>query len=732
MSLYNLIKKLFPLKGKKALHGFYLKNNLLNSITRIFRPNHISSDDLIKLWQLAESGTVDANKIYQRLSKLRRVNPTNYAFSALGIFRLNKVTTAYEIMEKGIMTFPKDESIRLYYLHVCSSRNDYARYAEFITKQPGADQGSEITLSDFYKKAISSGEMIGFIVNFSEIKRHCDAVDFALLKEFFLVALSQKPISLQNAKNILFLGRYLDIENEFYLMVYDRLKQSFQNLNENSQKSVYILKIIASLTLPSVPDHKAINSFIEACKQLAADPITLTEPINDILIDWAPWQYLFSLPAIAHPATYHRAIAAFEQFAFATWPGLNYISAHVTEKRQVQLQRNQKIRIGFAVHDSMPMMSGLLRKLDSTIFHTVFLRPGEAGSSKTAQDWIGSADEVVEYSPVDALSAIKTISSQNLDIIISGPSIVAIFFPMLARLAPLQMVLLEPNWTNGVTNADYYISWRPAEPVPSRDFYKTAVSYLEHPPYWIEKPRVNTNRNFSTKARNEIRKKLLNCTPEDHIYLCPNTPPKINPLMDDMFAKLLKADPDAKIVILRKDLLLCKTLRMRLQKKLMQDFNRCIFLPTLTKKDAHALLMSVDCCLDSFPQCGMSSSFDAILLGVPVITLPFNIPFGRWTAAIYDYIGVSGLTAQDQNEYIQLALRVANDVEWREQKAREIKEKASLYVESTVAFEEFQKFIIHAWERKLRDFSPANWIHGEWQESKTTPPLTESTGEAVH
>ena len=111
----------------------------------------------------------------------------------------------------------------------------------------------------------------------------------------------------------------------------------------------------------------------------------------------------------------------------------------------------------------------------------------------------------------------------------------------------------------------------------------------------------------------------------------------------------------------------------------------------------------------------MSSSFDAAIRGVPIVTLPTAQPFGRWTAAIYDCIGVSGLTARDQDEYVQIALRLAHDPAWRDRLGDELRRKAGLFVESTASTRAFAAFISDAWKRHLAGLPPADWIDDRWQ-----------------
>jgi predicted O-linked N-acetylglucosamine transferase (SPINDLY family) len=484
---------------------------------------------------------------------------------------------------------------------------------------------------------------------------------------------------------------------------------------QEGDKATHLLALTRKLTLP-ISSHRSsdldalVKEFTINAREVASTTMALTEPLADFSRDWAPWQGLFCL---AQPRGYRHAMLAFEKLAFSLWPKLNHTAPHTRDAIAPGGTSQQKIRIGFTVLDAMPMMSGLMERLDKTLFETIFLRPGKAATSKTARDWVARAGKTVEYSDTDAYSAIQTIADEKLDILISGPSVPQIFFPLMARLAHLQIVLLEPNWPDGITNSDYYISWGSAEPQRYREFYKTPVSLLQHPPYWIE--NLPYGKTLAKHAGEEVRQRLLGLGPEDRFYICPNTPPKIHPDMDELLYKILDLDPGAFVVLLRGDHASARPVKARLRERLGSHYRRVIFLNTLRREDAHALILSADCYLDSYPICGMSSSFDGLMLGVPIVTLPADIPFGKWTAAIYEYIGVSGLTARDTNEYIRIAMTLANDKGWRETKSAEILHKAHRYVESTASFDEFQHFLIQAWHRKQAGLPPASWVAGEWQ-----------------
>ncbi|MEF3365388.1 hypothetical protein V3H18_02450 [Methylocystis sp. 9N] len=675
------------------------------------------------LWQLADKMdrygfASESREIRQTLIDRPRLTALDAFFAAAAALRLSGVSVALEILEDAQRKFSPHVEVQRLYLQLCANQADYERYSRFTKSLGLEDDKTANSIADFYSVAARNKATGSFVLKYKVVQRMCAPREFEAVKAAFLDAVAEAETPSSQANALVFSSRYLDLDEPFSSQLWETLRGKAAEEGDTGgatlEQKQRALEMLFRLTPPIIQagakgSARQIDEFTEACRTLALRPIQMREPIQDMTRDWTPWQYIFCSGAIDR---YNSAIAALENLAFKTWPRLNQTAAHVSAGLAGPGQ-GRRIRIGFITHDSMPMMSGLLNGFDPAVFETVYLRPGLRGQSRAAATWIERAERIVAFPDDDSYAAIDAIASEQLDIVISGPSMASMFFPMMARLAHLQMVLLEPNWTDGLTNADYYISWKPAEPNDPRAFYRTKAAFLDHPPYFIERPVVEPH--ISRQSRDEVRKRLLGVGASDRVYVCANTPPKIHPDMDAIFRRLLEADPDGVLVILRGDFPPSETLRTRLQQELGALSERVKFLPGLKQEEAHRLLLSVDCCLDSFPLCGMSSSFDATMLGVPLVTLPSSIPFGRWTAAIYDYIGVSGLTARDRDEYLEIALRLAKDSAWRSQLAEELREKAARFVESADSSTEFRWFIAQAWQRHLIGLPPADWINKEWR-----------------
>lgn len=620
------------------------------------------------------------------------------------------------ILEAGQRRHPEAADLDRLYLVLCADHLQYERYAAFKNTVSGSN--SKKSIDDLYKSAIDYGSTLTFILNFHEITLISTPNEIDNIKSHLIHALGNTTSAA--ARLIAFFSTYLDVGPQFVAALRETSMAALarqEGTTAERLKEHRTIDILFRMTPPMVQGETRTHgfdsrAFIDAATSLAASPIELVEPLRDMAESWTPWQCLF---CSGWAGDYAEAIAALERVAFQSWPKLNYTASHLTSGARATSGR-ARIRIGFIVHDSMPMMSGLLAGLDSNVFETVFLHPGAKGDTRASRNWHLRAERVVSFSDKDAFEGMERIAAEALDIIVSGPSMAAIFFPMLGRLAHLQIVLLEPNWTDGTSNNDYYVSWQDAEPKRPEEFYRTKVAYLKHPPYYIERPTLGA---VSEEEKAEVRRRLLGDRASGTVYLCASTPPKIRPEMDGMFRDLLERDPQGTLVLLRGDYPPAKTLKARLSKALGPHKDRVVFLPSLKQEEAHRLLHAADACMDSFPLCGMSSSFDAAMLGVPTVTLPSDIPFGRWTAAMYDYIGVEGLTATDQEDYLRIALRLAREPEWRNAIGAEIKERAEVFVESAASSAEFAAFVARAWERHAAGEPPAHWIDGQWRTAES-------------
>ncbi len=77
--------------------------------------------------------------------------------------------------------------------------------------------------------------------------------------------------------------------------------------------------------------------------------------------------------------------------------------------------------------------------------------------------------------------------------------------------------------------------------------------------------------------------------------------------------------------------------------------------------DHLALYRHVDVALDPFPFNGSTTTFEALWMGAPVVTLLGDTMVGRWSAAMLRALKLEDLIARTPEDYVEIALRLAAD-----------------------------------------------------------------------
>jgi len=77
--------------------------------------------------------------------------------------------------------------------------------------------------------------------------------------------------------------------------------------------------------------------------------------------------------------------------------------------------------------------------------------------------------------------------------------------------------------------------------------------------------------------------------------------------------------------------------------------------------DHLSLYNETDIALDPFPFTGSTTTFEALWMGVPVVSLAGSTFMGRWTASMLHAVKLEELIAHSADEYVGIAARLARD-----------------------------------------------------------------------
>src|SRR5262249_20272953 len=131
-----------------------------------------------------------------------------------------------------------------------------------------------------------------------------------------------------------------------------------------------------------------------------------------------------------------------------------------------------------------------------------------------------------------------------------------------------------------------------------------------------------------------------------------------------LWARVLAAVPQSRIVLQYRGLdePTTQTALRRIFAAHGVESDRLDFRPGSAHPELLARYGECDIALDSVPYCGMTTTCEAIWMGVPVVTLPTGpLPFQRHGIAVLTTLGLPELIARDADDYLAIAVALARD-----------------------------------------------------------------------
>jgi predicted O-linked N-acetylglucosamine transferase (SPINDLY family) len=139
---------------------------------------------------------------------------------------------------------------------------------------------------------------------------------------------------------------------------------------------------------------------------------------------------------------------------------------------------------------------------------------------------------------------------------------------------------------------------------------------------------------------------------------------KLSPATIALWSKLLRAMPDAKLILKARSF----------EEAATRDAIRTKFADVAGRVELHGwlgahldLYRAIDVALDPLPYNGTITTFEALWMGVPVVTLPGRTHAARVGASILRHAGFGDWIAKDEASFIETALRLAKTPPPRDQ-----------------------------------------------------------------
>ena len=350
--------------------------------------------------------------------------------------------------------------------------------------------------------------------------------------------------------------------------------------------------------------------------------------------------------------------------------------------------RSEKPRVGFVVtnhHEGvfLSVMQGMLERMDPELFE-VFVVCSQEGAA-IIENALKSDSIRVLALPNRFDLAVATIREASFDLlyyweVASGP--MNYYLPFF-RLAPVQCTSAGIPETSGIPQMDYYLFnalW--GEEDADRYYTETLV-------------RTKTNLAY-------VRRAVLPGSPktrvdfgfsaDQHVYACLQKIEKFHPDFDPILAGIARRDQAGIIAIVRDETgRKADALRQRFSTTIPDVLDRIVFLPRQTYPDYLSLVAVSDVLLDTLHYGGGTTCCHGFSLGKPIVTLPTPLQAGRAAYAMYKRMGIDDCIASDPQQYVDIAVRLAAEADFRATVERKIRAFSPVLFEDMESVRELER-----------------------------------------
>tara|TARA_B100000579_G_scaffold328795_1_gene278824 strand:+ start:93 stop:1772 length:1680 start_codon:yes stop_codon:yes gene_type:complete len=322
-------------------------------------------------------------------------------------------------------------------------------------------------------------------------------------------------------------------------------------------------------------------------------------------------------------------------------------------------KKNEKIKIGILssdikeAHSVTYFLKTILLHYDKEKFEIVLVL-NQIKEDETSNEILRLVDKVINVAKFNDLKALNIIRELNLDILIDimGYTSRNRIELLKNRMAKKQAIWMGYCNTSGIKNMDYIISDPNLIYEKDKNLYSEEIIYL--PEIW------NCHSGFNFKREENPPPIIKNNFITFGSF---NNPAKINETVINCWSNILKNIKNSKLIIK------CANKRRKLDRieelfKKKGLLDSVIFYTRIDKLEDHLnLYKKIDIALDTFPYNGVTTSFEAIWMGVPVLTMAGYNFNSRCGESINKNLNMEYLVAKNEEEYVSKAVNLSNNTE---------------------------------------------------------------------
>ena len=318
-----------------------------------------------------------------------------------------------------------------------------------------------------------------------------------------------------------------------------------------------------------------------------------------------------------------------------------------------QRDPERRLKVGYVSpdlhqHAIMQFLPPVLERHQRSDFE-VFVYSTGATSDHCTEHIRTSADHF--YSTRDPDDLAQRVRADGVDILVdlAGHTMGPAHLGLALKPAPVQVSWQGVVASTGLETMDYFLGDAHL-PLPASDHLMSEAVYRLPRVFCCYRPLADIPWSRSP------------CLEQGHItFGCFNNPQKITRDVARLWSAILHLAPHSRLLLKYSNLdqpAVQEHLRDWFREDGIAD-GRVMFEGASPPEEYFSAYARVDVALDPFPYHGVTITLDALWMGVPVVTLAGRLPVQRTGVSILSAAGFPGLVAGTAEEYLKLALQVA-------------------------------------------------------------------------
>jgi protein O-GlcNAc transferase len=257
------------------------------------------------------------------------------------------------------------------------------------------------------------------------------------------------------------------------------------------------------------------------------------------------------------------------------------------------------------------------------------------------------------------------------------------------RLAPVQAASWGHPETSGLATIDYYLSAEGLEPPGAQAHYSEELVLLPH---------LGT---FFDERRFALEPPDIGTPGSAPVLVCPGVPFKYAPQHDDTLVEIALRLGKCQLVFFEHPNQeqfdkLRRRLASAFRARGVRGENYLTFVPWLSKPRFHGMLARATVFLDTIGFSGFNTALHAVGRALPIVGWQGRFLRGRFASGILERMGMRELVAASRQQYVELAVRIASDADYRAAISRQLAERRAVLFADLAPVRALERFLVEA------------------------------------